>query len=97
MSRPGKTIVIVLLVACAVIFIAIVWTALATDGDSGNSAPELASARIDDHSHAAVGVNMSGLRLPPAPQRELRAHRAVVTGAADSPLPQPPGAPAVAG
>jgi hypothetical protein len=86
MSRPGKTIVIVLLVACAVIFIAIVWTALATDDDSGNSAPRLASARIDDHSHAAVGMNVSGLRLPPAPQRELRAQHNGVAIPAGSPV-----------
>jgi hypothetical protein len=48
MSRPGKTIVIVLLVACAVIFLAIVWTAIATDKDSGNSAPELTSEHVGD-------------------------------------------------
>jgi hypothetical protein len=54
MSRPGKTIVIILLVACAVIFIAIVWTALATDDDSSNSAPQLAAERFGGHGHAAV-------------------------------------------
>jgi hypothetical protein len=73
MSRPGKTIVIVLLVACAAIFIAIVWTAIATDKKSKNSAPELASECAGDHWHAALGVNVCGQWLPPAPQFEGRA------------------------
>ena len=38
MPRRGKTVVIVLLVCCAAVFIAIVWTAIATDDDP-DSAP----------------------------------------------------------
>jgi hypothetical protein len=78
MSRPGKTIVIVLLVACAAIFLAIVWTAIATDDDS-NSAPLGEDPTIGDHWHAALGVNVCGEWLPPAPQFDRRANEAGVT------------------
>lgn len=79
MSRPGKTIVIVLLVACAAVFLAIVWTAIATDKPAKNSAPQLASERVGDHWHAALGVNVCGQWLPPAPPFEQRANQAGVT------------------
>jgi hypothetical protein len=79
MSRPGKTIVIVLLVACAAVFLAIVWTAIATDKPAKHSAPQLASERVGDHWHAALGVNVCGQWLPPAPQFEQRANQAGVT------------------
>jgi hypothetical protein len=79
MSRPGKTVVIVLLVACAAIFIAIVWTAIATDKPSKNSAPVSELARVGDHRHAALGVDACGEWLPPAPQFEQRANQAGVT------------------
>ncbi len=78
MPRRGKTVVIVLLVCCAAVFIAIVWTAIATDDDSNNSAPIREVASIGDHWHAALGVNVCGEWLPPAPQFELRANQAGV-------------------
>jgi hypothetical protein len=78
MTRPGKTVVIVLLVCCAAVFIAIVWTAIATD-DGSNSAPLGEGPRIGDHRHAALGVNVCGEWLPPAPQFEQRANQAGVT------------------
>jgi hypothetical protein len=79
MSRPGKTIVIVLLVCCAAIFIAIVWTAIATDDDSKNSAPVQELTRGTGHWHAALAVNVCGQWLPPAPEFHQRADQAGVT------------------
>jgi hypothetical protein len=79
MTRRGKTVVIVLLVACAAIFIAIVWTAIATDKPSKNSTRELSSERIGDHWHAALGVDVCGQWLPPAPTFMVRAGESGVT------------------
>jgi hypothetical protein len=78
MTRPGKTVVIILLACCAAVFIAIVWTAIATDKDSNDSAP-IREMRVGDHWHAALGVNVCGQWLPPAPQFEVRANQAGVT------------------
>jgi hypothetical protein len=78
MSRPGKTIVIALLVSCAAIFIAIVWTAIATDKDSSKQ-PVRELDGVGDHWHAALGVDVCGQWLPPAPQFEQRADQAGVT------------------
>jgi hypothetical protein len=78
MPRRGKTVVIVLLVCCAAVFIAIVWTAIATDDDS-NSAPLSEGPRVGDHRHAAFGVNVCGQWLAPAPQFEQRANEVGVT------------------
>src|SRR4051794_7797032 len=79
MTRPGKTVVIVLLVCCAAVFIAIVWTAIATDDDDSSSAPRGEDPRIGDHWHAAIGVNVCGEWLPPAPQFEQRAKQVGVS------------------
>jgi hypothetical protein len=77
MTRPGKTIVVILLVCCAAVFIAIVWTAIATDKDS--TSEHRALDTFGDHWHAALAVNVCGEWLAPAPQFEQRANEAGVT------------------
>ena len=76
MTVRGKTVVIVLLVCCAAVFIAIVWTAIATDKDSNSTGELREVASVGDHWHAALGVNVCGQWLPGAPQFEQRANQA---------------------
>jgi hypothetical protein len=68
----------VLLTCCAAVFVAIVWTAIATD-EGSSPAPRGALERSGDHWHAALAVNVCGAWLPPAPPFEQRANQAGVT------------------